>query len=76
MRHWSDKRYETNFGGGEQCTEWGTYADRDGYVLCLWTCPSLRALALVLLVEAVDSTVWSAEASVGVRNLLHAGDLA
>src|SRR5215212_2733010 len=33
-------------------------------------------LALVLLVEAVDATVWTAEASVGVRHLLHAGDLA
>src|SRR5215204_7259165 len=44
-------------------------------MLCLWTCPPLRALALVLLVEAVDATVWPAEASVGVRYLLHAGDL-
>src|SRR3712207_4043730 len=33
-------------------------------------------LALLLLVEAVDATVWTAEASVGVRHLLHAGDLA
>jgi hypothetical protein len=33
-------------------------------------------LALVLLVEVVDATVWTAEASVGVRHLLHAGDLA
>jgi hypothetical protein len=33
-------------------------------------------LALVLLVEAVDATVWTAEASVGVRDILHAGDLA
>ena len=44
-------------------------------MLTLWTCPSLRALALLLLVEAVDATVWTAEASVGVRHLLHAGDL-
>src|ERR671910_3772788 len=44
-------------------------------MLCLWTCPPLRALALLLLVEAVDATVWTAEASVGVRHLLHAGDL-
>ena len=35
-----------------------------------------RVLALLLLVEAVDATVWTAEASVGVRLLLHAGDLA
>jgi hypothetical protein len=26
------------------------------------------------LVEAVDATVWTAEASVGVRHLLHAGN--
>ena len=45
-------------------------------MLTLWTCPPLRALALLLLVEAVDATVWSAEASVGVPHLLHAGDLA
>jgi hypothetical protein len=32
-------------------------------------------LALLLLVEAVDATVWTAETSVGVRHLLHAGDL-
>src|SRR5215204_2470153 len=32
-------------------------------------------LALLLLVEAVDATVWTAEASVGVCHLLHAGDL-
>ena len=43
-------------------------------MLCLWTCPPLRARA-ILLVEAVDATVWTAEASVGVRHLLHAGDL-
>ena len=35
-----------------------------------------RVLALVLLVEAVDATVRTAEVSVGVRDLLHAGDLA
>src|SRR5215204_2233532 len=44
-------------------------------MLCQWTCPPLRA-PLLLLVEAVDATVWTAEASVGVRHLLHAGDLA
>src|SRR5215212_7638571 len=44
-------------------------------MLCLWTCPPLRALALVLLVEAVDATVRTAEALVGVPHLLHAGDL-
>src|SRR5215213_1880470 len=33
-------------------------------------------LVLLLLVEAVDATVWTAEASVGVPHLLHAGDLA
>src|SRR5688572_18716302 len=41
-------------------------------------CSSLEVgcLALLLLVEAVDATVWTAEASVSVRHLLHAGDLA
>src|SRR3712207_6119594 len=33
-------------------------------------------LALLLLVEAVDATVRTAEVSVGVPHLLHAGDLA
>src|SRR5918993_5694556 len=42
-------------------------------MLCLWSCPPLRALALLLLVEAVDATVRTAEASVGVPHLLHAG---
>src|SRR5215208_5241465 len=35
-----------------------------------------RVLALLLLVEAVDPTIRTAEVSVGVPHLLHAGDLA